>query len=282
MRKEVRSFEKYLHDETIIKESSIRQYVSQVNAHYNVLEKFLELKDISIINKLLVKEFRKKNSNTKKASFVHFLRFSELARFIPELIPLKNKPKKKMPNWFSMDEINELLTHLGKTTRLIIDLQHETGVRIREVLTLKKNHVKIDNTDQCKIMIYTKTNQALIKKISRDHYDRLMKIPVKSNKEFLFIKDPSNNPKEFETQIRSRYNRISEEFRDVAFKVFGKKANTHDIRRSMAEYIVRKNPTIQGLYDAQQFLGHSNVKTTFAYLNNLGIMQDMVKKDDSN
>lgn len=268
----IRDFERWLRENTILKESSIRQYVSQIEAHRPELDMAINGNNVEALNRILISEFRSKNSNTKKPAIVQYLRFRGKGHFIPRLVRLKSKPRKHMPNWFSPEQVRGFLETLDPQTRLILQVQYEAGTRIREVLTLRKRNVQVsEGTGQ--IMVHTKGGRARIKDISADAARALLNIEPE-HEDYLFLKPGNAATQDTETMIRSRYNRVQEEFRERSRQYFGTTANTHDLRRSIAEQMIKRDPSIQGIRRAQKYLDHNNARTTFAYFHSLGVLED--------
>lgn len=266
----VQQFERYLRENTILNDSSIRQYVSQIYAHKPELDMALHKDDVRALNRILITQFRSKNSNTKKPALVHYLRYQNMGHHIPELVRLKSKPRKQMPNWFSPEQVDGFLETLDPMTRTILQVQYEAGTRIREVLTLRKRNVQIsDGTGQ--IMIHTKGGRARVKHISVSIAKSLLDIEPE-HEDYLFLKP--HGSQDTETMVRSRYNRVQEEFRERSRRYFGRAANTHDLRRSIAEHMIKSDPSIQGIRKAQKYLDHNNARTTFAYFHGLGVLED--------
>jgi len=256
-------FENWLYDNTVLQNSSIRLYCSLVKQHIEVLLLSIEKKNVNIINRLLIREHRNKNNIVLKFAIVHYLRFMGLKEWIIDLVKLKRKPKKKMGSWLSSFEIDQVLKKLPFIYAVAFRIQYETGLRIREVLGLKKSNVEfLPLQKKARIMVKTKSQKSIIKFITIDSYNSLERMSTVDD--YYFLQD---NGKGFESSIRSTYNRFSEAFKDAGKKAINKNINTHDIRRSVAQRIVQQDSSMNGLFKAQRFLGHSSPDVTFKYLN---------------
>ncbi len=256
---------------TILKESSIRQYIGVILPHLEYIEQALEDKNIDMINQLIISEYRIKNSNSLKFAIIHYLRFRNKAKYIPLITKLKRKPKKKMFNWLSEDEIYKIIDHLDEPYKTIFKLQFETGARIREILRLRRDDIQ-ERDGEYYIMIITKTNQNRYLKISPENYEMLQRFKEKVKRKFIFLRKDPTSYEELEKRIRSTYNKVARQFTATAKKVLNRKVGTHDIRRSIAEMIIKKDPTINGIRKAQQYLGHKDTRTTFIYFMDLGLL----------
>lgn len=261
----VEEFEKWLREHTILSEGSIRQYVSQVRCHKFDIDEAITNESPEEINRILVSEYRDKNSSTKKPAFIYYLKARNKAAYILELTRLRTKPRKLMPSWLSPQEIEVLLYCLKPSTRLILELQYSTGTRVREILTLKREHIQ-ERAEGPAIMILAKGGRTRIRGITQEQYSQLQRLMPK-HESFIFLSPPIKKDVSFEGLIRSNYNRIEEEIKLISEKNLGKQVRSHDIRRSLAENTLKaKGRSIDGIKEAQKILGHSRIDTTFKYL----------------
>jgi len=262
-KKQNKKFEEWLYNNTTLQDSSIRLYCSLVFKHENILSEALEKKDLNSINQLLIKEHRNKNNIALKFAIIQFLKYKNKKGWVVDLVKLRRNPKKRLGSWLSESELNRVIDNLPFIDKVAFQIQYETGLRIREVLSLKKDNVEfLEDQGRARILVKTKSQKSLIKFISLESYENLQELlPVNG---YYFLSD---NGKGFESSIRSTYNRFSEVFKETGLKVINKNINTHDIRRSVAQRIVKEDSSLNGLFKAQRFLGHSNPDVTFKYLN---------------
>jgi integrase len=254
-------FRTYLYNNTMMSDGTIRLYTSLVNSCIDIINKSIELDDINIINQYLIKKNREFNNIAFKYAVINFLKFKNKKEWITDLVKIKKPIKKKMGHWLSLEEVEYLISNLPLKCKVAFTIQYETGLRIREVLGLKKDNVELLK-DKARIMVGTKTKQTLNKFITIPTYNMLMEF-MGGVSDYFFITKTTND---YEVNIRSTYNRFSEVFKETALRVLDKDINTHDIRRSVAMWIVKQDNSINGLYKAQRFLGHTNTTTTFKYL----------------
>ena len=264
-------FEIWLRENTILSESTIRQYVSMVKSNFEIIEDG----DVDKINQLLIREWKSKNSNCLKPAVIYYFKYKNKFSNIYRLTKLKKKPRKKSVHFLTIKEIETLFINLPKKIRLLFVTEFRTASRVREIITLRKSNLDFVN-GKYRVRLMTKGNQEKYFFIDKNLYNRLISINPKYE-DYLFIKEPATDKTtyNFESLIRSNYNRINEIINSVSEKCLDKKVSTHDLRRSIANYIVFSEKDFKtGLKKAQVALGHANWRTTFIYLNDLGVLND--------
>ena len=275
-----KKFADYLRKYTILKESSIRQYATILGSHIFEIEEAIKNKDVDALNEIIIKEYRYKNSNAIKFALVHYLKMKKKYSMVFQLTKLKRKPKKKVHNWLNSWEIEKLIKSLPNPEKIIVQIQFETGGRIREILQITRDLIQ-DKDGIYYVFLRTKTNQFRRCRISKESYETLIKYidGLSEDEYFIFLhKQPKNN-EELEKIIRVRYSMMFRVFKETAKKVLKKEVGTHDIRRSLAEWIIRKDPSLNGIRKAQIYLGHRDSRTTFQYFKDAGLIDEIEMED---
>ena len=262
--KEVDLIESWIKKKTILKESSIRLYISQIACHYATLNEAISNDNVDLINDLLIREWRRKNSNSKKPAFILFLKFKQKHKMIFDLVKLKGKPRKNMPKWISLNKVSMIIENIVNIKlKLILMLLRDTSARVREIIQLKTKDI-----ENQMMMITTKTGKTKIIKIPTNTYKRLIDyIDRYVVSDYVFLDKKIDL--DFETSIRSEYNRLLEKLKSVSNQTIGEKISFHVIRRSTLQEIIRKDNSINGLFKAQKKAGHSSTATTLIYLREL-------------
>lgn len=165
------------------------------------------------------------------------------------------KKKKKLPNVFSLEEIEQLLKackNLKHKSMLI--LIYSGGLRRSEVLNLKVDDLHFDR----------KTLFIKNAKGGKDRYTFFADVARKHLKEYLLIHKPKYYL--FEGQYGGRYGESSiQKVFDMAKKRAKVLPNVtiHGLRHSFATHLIEQRVP---LHVVQELLGHNSIKTTEIYL----------------
>lgn len=245
--------------EKLQRELEIRNFSQKtVESYIGSVEKFLEFAKQEKLNQDLVKKYIQQEIKKKEPSTIShdifaiqffFANVLEQKIYIPR--PKKNK---RIPEILTKEEIGKMINATENIKhKLILKILYGCGLRVSEVVNLKKECINFDEG-----LIHIK--QAKGKK------DRFVKIPssltseLKSycnllNKEFLF---PSN-----------RGGKLTTATIQAAVEQSGKKAGItkevypHLLRHSFATHLIEQGTDLRII---QKLLGHSDIKTTQIYL----------------
>ncbi len=273
MKASLEGFEQWLYKNTTLKDSSIRQYLSQAKRVWSLALSLSGKKDIEPLNQFLIKEYREKNSNTLKPAVIWLLKYLRQARHIPYLVKIPNKPRKRLHHWLKKEELQRLINAIDNIQlKLIVSLLAETGARAREIISLKRDTIDLK---EGAIMYPTKTRKTMIKKIkdgtiqpekTQELFENYVKNYLSPFSRYLFLPEGSS-----ELKIRETYNRFQRMLNSISERILSKKISFHDIRRSIAEIVFESEKnSIEGLRKASKYLGHANVSITFTYLEKTG------------
>jgi tyrosine recombinase XerD len=224
---EILDYLKYL-DDIKLNNKSISRHLSSLRSFYNYL---VEIKDI--------------DSNIFKR--------------------IKNpKVEKKLPNYLSINEVEELLNSINENTKeeirdkCLFELMYSTGMRVSEVSDLKVKNINLsDNTIRVlgkgskeRIVFYGEYFKDIINK----YFKVRDKFLIKGNIDNLFInKNGDKLSRESITYIVNKIERKSG---------INHKISPHILRHSFATHLLDNGADIRSV---QELLGHENLDTTEIY-----------------
>jgi integrase/recombinase XerD len=161
-----------------------------------------------------------------------------------------DKSRKELPKYITNEEISTMLDKAKKDryrNYILILLMSRTGIRISEVVKLKKKDI-IDNT--------------LIVRQGKGKKDRAIPLEHElSNILGLFMDNLTPNAKLFPLSDR--------QVRNIVYKYApkGLEVHPHTLRHSFAVHCLKNGMNIRNL---QKILGHNNLTTTQVYLDVTG------------
>ena len=224
---EILDYLKYL-DDIKLNNKSISRHLSSLRSFYNYL---VEIKDI--------------DSNIFKR--------------------IKNpKVEKKLPNYLSINEVEELLNSIKEDTKeeirdkCLFELMYSTGMRVSEVSDLKLKSINIsDNTIRVlgkgskeRIVFYGEYFKDIINK----YFKVRDKFLIKGNIDNLFIN--KNGDKLSRESIAYIVNKVERK------SGINHKISPHILRHSFATHLLDNGADIRSV---QELLGHENLDTTEIY-----------------
>src|SRR3989338_5243481 len=240
------------------RELEIRNFSPKtIRSYMFAVEKFLEFSKTKGLNQNAVKDYvasllKKQNPSTvsQNLSAIEFFFSKVLNQNIKIPHPKRNNP---IPVVLTMGEIKRLIEVTKNIKhRLIIKLLYGCGLRVSEVINLKKEDVDF--------------NEGLIKiKLAKGRKDRFVNIPASlkkelesycslNNEEVLF---PSSRGGKLTTATIRKIIKSSR--RKAGIK---KDIHPHSLRHSFATHLLEQGTDLRII---QKLLGHSSIKTTQIY-----------------
>ena len=270
----------YLKFERKLSDNTLKSYLNDLkdfDLYFNGNVKDLKYKDISdYINSL-------KDLNARSVahyitvinSFYLFLIDESIIDENPCLNIISPKIPKKLPNYLSEDEIDNLLdirlvTPYDYRNKAMLELLYATGVRITELINLKVSDVDLFN---CFIRVFGKGKKERIVPISdlavkyltiyiEDYRNMILK---EHDSEYLFI---SNSYKNISRQgffkiLKAECERCGIE----------KTVSPHVLRHSFATHMLKHGADLRII---QELLGHEDISTTQIYAH---LVNEKLKED---
>lgn len=240
------------------RELEIRNFSARtVKSYVYHVEKFLMYAEKRGLNENIVKDYIQEQIKIKNPSTVAHSIFA-ISFFFDKILNQKiNIPRPKrnktMPEILTFEEIKKLIESTNNIKhKLIIKLLYGCGLRVSEIINIKKEDV---NFDEGLIHI----------KLSKGKRDRFVKIPesikeeLKSycnilNEEILF---PSNRGGKLTTATIQAIVENSAKKAGIKKRVY-----PHLLRHSFATHLLEQGTDLRII---QKLLGHSNIKTTQIY-----------------
>jgi len=162
---------------------------------------------------------------------------------------------KRLPMVLDKKEINKILT-LEKNTkhRLLLMLVYSSGLRVSEVVSLKKEHI-----DLTRRVIYINLGKG-----RKDRFTILSEKAANFITRYLTINDIQNwifpgQPATRHLTIRSAQHIFDNAIRRAEIS---KKVSIHSLRHTFATHLLESGTDIRYI---QELLGHSNIRTTERY-----------------
>ena len=235
-----------------------KNYNYCISKYFEFLEKTSFSIDIVSANEYFLFLNRKKlvaNSIRIYVASVLFL-FKDVLRMKVDNfdIYLPRKPK-LLPKVLSKEEVFKIIENIeNKKHKLIVSVLYSSGIRLSEVINLKRNDIQ---TDRNIILIRNGKGQ-------KDRITILSK-KVKSQLIDYLIETEFETKYLFETNRRSKYTGKSIQLiLKKASKCINKNVTPHMLRHPFATHLLEAGTDIRYI---QKLLGHANLETTSIYTN---------------
>jgi len=216
---------------------------SSIESYQRDIKQFLSFKKAKKIDDNLLKEYlnhlieqgyKVATIRRKIASINRYLEFKQKQK-----IKIKLKNEKKLPYFLTESEIEQIRKRISNNRDLLIfDLLYTTGMRISELLNLKK-----DDINGNEIRIFGKGHKERIVYLQNDIYKRLKD----------YISNNGTSEKIFD---------LTRQAVDKILKKYDKNISAHMLRHSFATRLLNNGADIRFI---QELLGHSSIATTEIY-----------------
>ncbi|PHR48799.1 MAG: integrase [Fluviicola sp.] len=268
-------FESYLISEKRCSNHTLTAYINDVSSflEFSGVESIEELEEVNyqIIRSWLVElvnsNLNNRSVNRKLSSLRTFFKWALRSSFItvdPMLRIKGPKQKKRLPEFVKEEELdlnklNEVFpdTFEGFRDRLIIEVFYQTGIRLSELIELKKSDVQ----------------NGVIKVLGKRNKERLIPITKELNHELnTFL----NHPVNIEHNSKSIF--LTEKGNKIYPKLVYRKINyylslltdmqkksPHVLRHTFATHMLNNGA---GLETLKEVLGHANLSATQIYTHN--------------
>lgn len=227
-----------------------------IKSYLHETEKFLEFSNKyhgeSIVREYFLKQLDKRNPNTvsHNISIITFFFEKVLNKKIKIPHPKRNKPIIEI---LTVDEIKKLINFTNNVKhKLIIKLLYGCGLRVSELVNLKRENI---NFDEGLIHI----------EFAKGKKDRFVKIPESIRDDLQKYLDLTQTNLVFESARGSKLTTatIQKIIKNSAKKsAIKKEVYPHLLRHSFATHLLEQGTDLRLI---QKLLGHSNIKTTQIY-----------------
>lgn len=268
----VNDYLKHLKYEKNYSIDTINSYSIDLEEYFLYLENcnknFLKIKYNDIKDYLTFLNNKKNNSATisrKISSLRGFYKYlvnigtTNTNPFLSVKLP---KKEKKLPRFFSYNELEELFevpdisTPLGQRNRLILEMLYATGVRVNELVNIKRSDIK-----GREIKILGKGNKERYVEFG-DYADEILQLYLndgyrelnKYNSPYLFLN--KNYTELTDRGVRFILDKI------ITDTSINKNISPHMIRHSFATHLLNEGCD---LLSVQQLLGHESLSATSIY-----------------
>lgn len=251
--------EKYLEelrDACILKgfsKQTIKSYCYNVGRFLNFLEKSRLNLDHNGVRSYLLAQDLSVNSVRLQYAAIGFLFREVLKRpFTTEEVPIKKK-EKSLPKLLSKEQIKKLIESTENLKhRLVIKLLYSSGLRLQELLDLKRRDMDFDR------------NVISIRK-GKGKKDRITLMSETLKLDLLKYYSKSTFTTEYVLEGRKgKYTKKSvQKILDAVGKKIGVKVHPHLLRHSFATHLLEQGTDIRHI---QKLLGHSDLSTTEIYM----------------
>ena len=270
----INSYTLYLNKELNYSKDTIENYKKDLYEYKDYIE--VNKINYKSINKLEILDYLKYLDNNKLSNKTISRHLSSLRSFYNYLVEIKildtnvfkrvrnPKVEKKLPNYLSVNEIEELLNSIHEDTKenirdkCLFEIMYSCGMRVSEVSNLKVSNINFsDNT----IRVMGKGSKERIVYYGsylKDILDKYLKVRdeflKKGNIDNLFIN--SNGDILSRQSITYIVNKIEKK------SLINHKISPHILRHSFATHLLDNGADLRSV---QELLGHENLDTTEIY-----------------
>ena len=185
------------------------------------------------------------------------------------------KLSKKLPNYLTVEEIDELLdidleSPLDFRNKAMLELLYASGLRISELLNLKLNDISFDEDilkvvgkgDKQRIVPIGDVALEYLKLYINEYRSLILR---NKNSEYLFINNNGNK------MTRQGFFKILK--KQCMLKGIKKEVSPHTLRHSFASHLLNNGADLRTI---QELLGHSDISTTQVYTH---LISEKLKED---
>ncbi len=274
MKELINNYIEYIDKELNYSNETILSYKNDLTEYY----KYLNNNKINYksITKLEILDYLKYLDNYKLSNKTISRHLSSLRSFYNYLVEIKildgnvfkrvrnPKVEKKLPNYLSINEIEELLNSIEENTKenirdkCLFEIMYSTGMRVSEVSNLKVSNINFSDNSIRVMGKGSKERIVYYGAILKDILNKYLKIRneflKKGNIENLFIN--KNGDVLSRESIAYIINKIEKK------SLINHKISPHILRHSFATHLLDNGADLRSV---QELLGHENLDTTEIY-----------------
>lgn len=272
-------FYKYLQFEKRYSEHTLKSYKTDLNQLSSFLETSYQITSPEKVTHQILRSWlielvqngiSPKSVNRKLASIKSFYKFLKREKIIDTLPTTKliaPKVNKKLPDFIPENQIQQLLNSFkfeddieGIQEKLIIELLYGTGIRLSELINLRKNNID--------------TTKNLVKVLGKGNKERL--IPLNNElvnliQNFIAKKEGHVHNKSAFLIVTNAGNKVYPMFVYRVVRKYLDQATTidkrspHVLRHTFATHLLNKGADLNAI---KELLGHSSLAATQVYTHN--------------
>jgi len=270
----ITDFQKYIDSEKRFSVHTVTSYTTDLNQFILFLSQEYNIENItevsfqivrSWISSLLEKGLAPRSVNRKISTlktYFNFLLKKEVISESPMQKVISPKTSKRLPVYIEQDKMDALLneemfeaTFEGERDRMILALFYATGIRLSELVNLKKKDVDSINNQ---IKVLGKRNKERIIPLSNNTIEFLVKFIEKNTvSQYLFTSFGGKKlyPKKVYRIVKKHIGMISSK----------DKRSPHVLRHTFATHMLNNGADINAI---KELLGHANLSATQIYTHN--------------
>ncbi len=280
MNKEIESYIDYLKYERKLSDNTLDSYEENLIMFDNFVKKNVSGIKTDDIRNFLV-SLNDKSDRTRAHyitvlnNFFSFITSEKIIRNNPCEEISQPKLSKKLPNYLTIEEIDNLLdielkTPLDFRNKAMLELLYASGLRISELLNLKLNDISFDEDILKVVGKGDKQRIVPIGDVALEYlklYINEYRNSILGNKqsEYLFINNHGNG------MTRQGFFKILKQ--QCLIKGIKKDVSPHTLRHSFASHLLNNGADLRTI---QELLGHSDISTTQVYTH---LINEKLKED---
>ena len=280
MKKEIELYIDYLKYERKLSDNTLDSYEENLIMFDKYINKAIKSISTDDIRSFLI-TLNDKSDRTRAHyitvlnNFFTFLTIEKIIKVNPCEEISQPKLSKKLPNYLTVEEIDNLLdikleTPLDFRNKAMLELLYASGLRISELLNLKLNDISFDEDilkvvgkgDKQRIVPIGDIALEYLKLYINDYRNSILK---HKQSEYLFINNNGNQ------MTRQGFFKILKN--QCMLKGIKKKVSPHTLRHSFASHLLNNGADLRTI---QELLGHSDISTTQVYTH---LISEKLKED---
>lgn len=263
-------YEKRFSNHTILAYSNdLEQFSTYLQTTYDVVD----VKDISHLQirswivSMMDEKISPRSVNRKITALKSFYRFllrQQVVKENPMLKVQSPKNSKRLPVFVEKDNMNTLLETIefgndfdGQRNKLIIEFLYATGVRLSEMINLKKAHINLSGTQ---LKVLGKRNKERIIPFNMElkvQLEAYLKLDEVKSSDYVFV--TKNGKKLYEKFVYRVVNKYLSEVTSI------QKKSPHVLRHTFATHMLNNGADLNAI---KELLGHANLSATQVYTHN--------------
>ena len=268
------NFLKYIEFEKRYSKHTLISYNTDLTQFLNFLHTEYEISDVSEISHQIIRSWissmldsgissRSVNRKiTTLKSFYKYLMQEDAVTENPTQKIISPKNAKKLPVFVEKSKMDELLSEIefpdtfeGERDKLIIDVFYMTGMRLSELLGVKKEDIDFSKSS---IKVLGKRNKERIIPLSINLLNQLKKFSEKHTINFYFFVNFEGK----KLSAKNIYNIVNKYLGMVSSL---EKKSPHILRHTFATHMLNNGADINAI---KEILGHANLSATQVYTHN--------------